>query len=208
MKEIESIIIIPQYLRAKLTRIVMEMVIAMPENANAWLIMSLPKIVQFLDVSLCSQSHYIEVLRCRAIQNWLWIFSLFCAKFFFKKSKKQFLWKRYYATFSADATIFLKILQPFFAHENIISKYFPLKDDIMIRFRILLLHEDIKKQASKIAHDQPNFFFSTDNLRKISAILIISSIKMAPALLPYIILYRANLCVSFYIYISISMHTS
>ena len=78
----------------------------------------------------------------------------------------------------------------------------------MIRFRILLLHEDIKKQASKIAHDQPNFFFSTDNLRKISAILIISSIKMAPALLPYIILYRANLCVSFYIYISISMHTS
>ena len=73
MKEIESIIIIPQYLRAKLTRIVMEMVIAMPENANALLIMSMPKIVQFLDVSSCSQSHYIEVPQGgvfgRAIQN-------------------------------------------------------------------------------------------------------------------------------------------
>ena len=54
-------------------RIVMEMVIAMPENANALLIMSMPKIVQFLDVSSCSQSHYIEVPQGgvfgRAIQN-------------------------------------------------------------------------------------------------------------------------------------------
>ena len=39
MKEIESIIDFPQYLRAKMMRIVMEMVTAMPENANAWLIM-------------------------------------------------------------------------------------------------------------------------------------------------------------------------
>ena len=42
-------------------RIVMEMVTAMPENANALLIMSMPKIVQFPDVSSYSQSHYIEV---------------------------------------------------------------------------------------------------------------------------------------------------
>ena len=42
----------------------MEMVTAMPENANAWLIISMPKIVQFLDVSLYSQSHYIEVPWC------------------------------------------------------------------------------------------------------------------------------------------------
>ena len=71
MKEIESIIIFPQYLRAKLMRIVMEMVTAMPVNANAPLIMSMPRIVQFLDVSSYSQSHYIEVSQggvfCRAI---------------------------------------------------------------------------------------------------------------------------------------------
>ena len=45
-------------------RIVMEMVTAMPENANAWLIMSMPEIVQFLDVSSYSQSHYKEVPGC------------------------------------------------------------------------------------------------------------------------------------------------
>ena len=51
-KEIESIIIFPQYLRAKLMKIViMKMVTAMPVSANAQLIMSMPKIVQFLDVS-------------------------------------------------------------------------------------------------------------------------------------------------------------
>ena len=62
MKEIESIIIFPQYLRAKLMRIVIiQMVTAKPENANAWLIMSMPKIVQFLDVSSCSQSHYLKI---------------------------------------------------------------------------------------------------------------------------------------------------
>ena len=43
--------------------IVMEMVTAMLENANALLIMSMPKIVQFMDVSSYSQSHYIEVPR-------------------------------------------------------------------------------------------------------------------------------------------------
>ena len=64
MKEIESIINFPQYLRAKMMRIVMEMVTAMPENANAWLIMSMPEIVQFLDVSSYSQSHYKEVPGC------------------------------------------------------------------------------------------------------------------------------------------------
>ena len=51
MKEIESIIIFPQYLHAKLMRIAMETVTAMPVSANAPLIMSMPKIVQFLDVS-------------------------------------------------------------------------------------------------------------------------------------------------------------
>jgi hypothetical protein len=73
MKEIKSIITFPQYLHAKLMRIAMEMVTAMPENANAPLIMSMPKIVQFLDVSSYSQSHYIEVPKgvvfSRAIQN-------------------------------------------------------------------------------------------------------------------------------------------
>ena len=51
MKEIESIIIFPQFLLAKPMRIAMEMVTAMPVSANAPLIMSMPKIVQFLDVS-------------------------------------------------------------------------------------------------------------------------------------------------------------
>ena len=52
MKEIESIIIFPQYLRAKLMRIVIiQMVTAKPENANAWLIMSMPKIARIMDVS-------------------------------------------------------------------------------------------------------------------------------------------------------------
>ena len=51
MKEIESIINFPQYLRAKMTRIVMEMVTAMPVNVNATLIMSMQKIVRIMDVS-------------------------------------------------------------------------------------------------------------------------------------------------------------
>ena len=55
MKEIESIIIFPQYLHAKPIRIVMEMVTAMPENANAHQIMSMPKIAQFMDVSTYSK---------------------------------------------------------------------------------------------------------------------------------------------------------
>ena len=79
MKEIESIIIFPQYLRAKPMKIViMKMVTAMPVSANAPLILSMPKIVQFPDVSSYSQSHYIEVpqegVSSRAKQNWLWIF--------------------------------------------------------------------------------------------------------------------------------------
>ena len=65
MKEIESIIIFPQYLRAKPMKIViMKMVTAMHVIANAPLILSMPKIVQFLDVSSYSQSHYTEVLQC------------------------------------------------------------------------------------------------------------------------------------------------
>ena len=63
MKEIESIIIFLQYLHAKMMRIVMEMVTAMPVSANAPLILSMPKIVQFPDVSSYSQSHYIKVPR-------------------------------------------------------------------------------------------------------------------------------------------------
>ena len=56
MKEIESIIIFPQYLRAKLMRIVIiQMVTAMPENANALLIMSMHKIARIMDVSTYSK---------------------------------------------------------------------------------------------------------------------------------------------------------
>ena len=52
MKEIESIIIFPQYLRAKMMRIVIiQMVTAMPANVNATLIMSMQKIVHIMDVS-------------------------------------------------------------------------------------------------------------------------------------------------------------
>ena len=51
MREIESIIISPQYLHAKMIRTVMEMVTAMPDNANALLIMSMPKIAPIMDVS-------------------------------------------------------------------------------------------------------------------------------------------------------------
>ena len=53
MKEIESIIILPQYLRAKLMRIVIiKMVTAMPVSANAQLIMSMLKIAHIMDVSI------------------------------------------------------------------------------------------------------------------------------------------------------------
>ena len=55
MKEIESIHIFPQYLPAKPMRIVMEMVTAMPENANAPLIMSMNKIARIMDVSTYSK---------------------------------------------------------------------------------------------------------------------------------------------------------
>ena len=51
MKGNESIIIFPQYLRAKLTRTAMEMVTAMPVSANALLIMSMHKIAPIMDVS-------------------------------------------------------------------------------------------------------------------------------------------------------------
>ena len=57
MKEIESIIISPRYLRAKLMRIVMETVTAMPVNVNATLIMSMQKIVRIMDVSTSTVLH-------------------------------------------------------------------------------------------------------------------------------------------------------
>ena len=59
MKEVESIIIFPQYLRAKMMRIVMEMVTAMPENANAYLIMSMPRIAPIMDVSMYMQQTFV-----------------------------------------------------------------------------------------------------------------------------------------------------
>ena len=62
------------------------------------------------------QSHYIEVTQggvsSRAGRNWLWIFSLFYAKK--KKSKKKNYKRDIMQLFSADATIFLKILLIFF----------------------------------------------------------------------------------------------
>ena len=52
MKEIESIINFPQFLRAKMMRIVIiQMVTVMPANVNATLIMSMQKIVRIMDVS-------------------------------------------------------------------------------------------------------------------------------------------------------------
>ena len=76
MKIIESIIIFPQSSRAKPIKIVMEMVTAMPENANALLIMSMHKIAHIMDVStycklLCFfllfkwiHTSYSKALRC------------------------------------------------------------------------------------------------------------------------------------------------
>ena len=113
MKEIESIIIFPQYLRAKPMKIViMKMVTAMPVSANAPLILSMPKIVQFPDVSSYSQSHYIEVLRCLSQSNTKLIVNI--QPIFAKKNLKRDIMQ----LFSADATMFLKIFQHFFAHEN------------------------------------------------------------------------------------------
>ena len=57
MKEIESIINFPQYLRAKMMRIVMEMDTVMPVNVNATLIMSMQKIVRIMDVSTSTVLH-------------------------------------------------------------------------------------------------------------------------------------------------------
>ena len=51
MKEIKLIIAFLQYLRAKMIRIVMEMVTAMPVSVNAQLIMSMHKIARIMDVS-------------------------------------------------------------------------------------------------------------------------------------------------------------
>jgi hypothetical protein len=61
MKEIESIIILPKYLRAKLMRIVMETVTAMPINVNATLIMSIQKIVRIMDVSTSTVLHMFRI---------------------------------------------------------------------------------------------------------------------------------------------------
>ena len=56
MKEIESIIIFPQYLRAKPMKIViMKMVTAMPVSVNAQLIMNMHKIARIMDVSTYSK---------------------------------------------------------------------------------------------------------------------------------------------------------
>ena len=51
MKEIELIIVFLQFLHAKMIRIVMEMVTAMPVSVNAQLIMSTHKIARIMDVS-------------------------------------------------------------------------------------------------------------------------------------------------------------
>ena len=104
----------PQYLRAKPMRIVIiQMVTAMPANVNAPLILSMPKIVQFLDVSSYSQSHYIEVLRCLLQTNKKLIVNI--QPILPKKMLKEI---HIMQIFSADATIFSKIFQHFFAHEN------------------------------------------------------------------------------------------
>ena len=55
MTEIELIIIFIQYLLAKLMRIAMEMVTAMPVSVNAQLIMSMHKIARIMDVSTYSK---------------------------------------------------------------------------------------------------------------------------------------------------------
>ena len=55
MKKSGSVMIFPQYLPAKPMKIVMEMVTAMPENANALLIMSMHKIARIMDVSTYSK---------------------------------------------------------------------------------------------------------------------------------------------------------
>ena len=149
MKEIESIIIFPQYLRAKLMRIVMETVTAMPVNVNATLIMSMQKIVQFLDVSSYSQSHYIEVLRCLSQSNTKLIVNI--QPIFAKKNLKRDIMQ----LFSADATMFLKVFQHFFAHEN------------------------KKNKPQKLLIIGPIFFFSIANRPKISPNLIFFSIKKA-----------------------------
>ena len=56
MKEIESIMIFPQYLPAKLMRIVIiQMVTAMLVSSNAPLIISMQKIARIMDVSTYSK---------------------------------------------------------------------------------------------------------------------------------------------------------
>ena len=182
MKEIESIIIFPQYLRAKLMKIViMKMVTAMPVSANAPLILSMPKIVQFPDVSSYSQSHYIEVLRCLSQSNTKLIVNI--QPIFAKKNLKRDIMQ----LFSADATMFLKNFQHFFAHED-------------------------KKNRPKIAHNWPDFFFSIASLPKISPKFILYHILFHKngSLHNFYVqtLHTVNLCVSFYIYINISIHTS
>jgi hypothetical protein len=72
-----------------------------------------------------------------------------------KNSEKNKNYKRdIMQLFSADATMFFKKFQYFFAHAN------------------------MKKLASKVAHNRPIFFFSIANRLKISPNLIFSSIKM------------------------------
>ena len=61
IKGIESIVIFPQNLHAKPIRIVMEMVTAMLDNANAWLIMSMRKIARIMDVSTYIQQNFVFI---------------------------------------------------------------------------------------------------------------------------------------------------
>ena len=86
-----------------------------------------------------NRSNYIDFaqggISSRAIDNWLWMFSLFFAKKNSKHSKKIFYKRDIMQLFSADTTMFLKETLKFFACEN------------------------MKKPASKVAHNRPQFFF-------------------------------------------------
>ena len=53
-------------------------------------------------------------------------------------------------------------------------------DGTIKKFNIFFVHKNMKKTASKVAHNQPNFFFSIANRPKISPNLIFLLKKMAP----------------------------
>ena len=137
------------------------MVTAMLVSANAPLILSMPKIVQFLDVSSYSQSHYIEVLRCLLQTNKKLIVNI--QPIFAKKNLKRDIMQ----LFSADATMFLKIFQHFFAHEN--KKNRPQKLLIIgpILFSVLLARPKSAQISYSVVKEKYNY-------------IIFCSIKMAP----------------------------